>query len=396
MSANLNPCRIVDRLKTVAEFNYYIMDFGKETAFFAVTFLLIGSAVGGVITYQQTQEEIQNIENKIDSGNTVRIVHVNGTSQQGLTELFNKVDQSVVSIRAFGDADAQGSGFIYSRNGYIVTNEHVIDDATRVQVTFTEGATVRGRVVGEDPFSDLAVLKVDRRNLQPLELGNLSSVDVGQTAVAIGNPFGLPGTMTSGIISQKGRSLPVQGGFSIPNALQTDAAINPGNSGGPLLNAEGKVIGVNTAIETQTGTFSGVGFAIPVSSVKRVVPTMIREGEVDYSWIGITGRTVDVEIAEEMDLEEARGFLVVDVVEDGPAARAGFRAGNESTTIRGQPINLGGDVIVAIDDNPINNYGDLTNYLLGQTEPGETVNVTVIRDEERTNIELTLGARSDS
>lgn len=367
----------------------------KQTAFLAVAFLLIGSAVGGVITFQQTQSQLTELENKLDSGNTVRIVHVNGTSQQGLTELFNQVDQSVVSIRGYGDADAQGSGFVYSKNGFIVTNEHVIDNADRVQVTFTEGETVRAKVVGMDPFSDLAVLKVNRNNLRPLRLGNLSDVSVGQTAIAIGNPFGLPGTMTSGIISQKGRSLPVQGGFSIPNALQTDAAINPGNSGGPLLNSQGEVVGVNTAIETQTGTFSGVGFAIPVSSVKRVVPKIIDDGNIDYSWIGVTGRTVDVEIAERMNLDEARGFLIVDVVEDGPADRAGFQAGNQSETIRGAPINLGGDVIVAINDEQIDNYGELTNYLLGSTNPGETVNVTVIRDGGPEKLELTLGARSD-
>ena len=371
------------------------MDIGKEAVYLSVMFLVIGSALGGLVTLQQTQSEIDDLKNRLDNSNTVRIVHVNGTSQQGLTELFNKVDQSVVSIRGFGDQDAQGSGFIYSQNGYIVTNEHVVDNADRVQVTFTEGQTFRARIVGMDPFSDLAVLKVDRNNLQPLELGNMSSVRVGQTAIAIGNPFGLPGTMTSGIISQKGRSLPVQGGFSIPNALQTDAAINPGNSGGPLLNSQGRVVGVNTAIETQTGTFSGVGFAIPVSAVKRVAPDIIEEGNVDYSWIGVTGRTVDVEIAERMDLEEARGFLIVDVVEDGPADRAGFRAGNESAVIRGAPINLGGDVLVAINDEQIDNYGELTNVLMGKTNPGETVNVTVIRDGEEEQLELTLGARSD-
>jgi len=371
------------------------MDVETDTALISVGLLLIGAVAGGTYTYQQTQGEIQSLENRLEEGNTVRIVHVNGTSQEGLTELFNQVDQSVVSIRGFGDEDAQGSGFVYSRNGYIVTNEHVIDNADRVQVTFTEGETVRAQIVGSDPYSDLAVLKVDRTGLQPLDLGNLSEVQVGQTAIAIGNPFGLPGTMTSGIVSQKGRSLPVEGGFSIPNALQTDAAINPGNSGGPLMNRKGEVIGVNTAIETQTGTFSGVGFAIPVNSVKRVVPRLIQDGEVDYSWIGVRGRTVGAEIAERMELEEAKGFLIVDVVEDGPADQAGLQAGNRTETIRGNPINLGGDVIVQIDNREINNYGDLTNYLLSQTSPGDTVNMTVIRDGERTQVPFTLGGRSD-
>lgn len=371
------------------------MDLETNTVLLSIGLLLIGAAAGSAYTLQQTQQDIQALEERIDQGNTVRVVHVNGTSDQGLAELFLQVNQSVVSIRGFGDQDAQGSGFIYSRNGYIVTNEHVIDEADRVQVTFSGGETVRADIVGEDPFSDLAVLKVDKNNLKPLELGNLSDVRVGQPAVAIGNPFGLPGTMTSGIVSQKGRSLPVEGGFSIPNALQTDAAINPGNSGGPLINTRGNVIGVNTAIETQTGTFSGVGFAIPVDSVKRVVPRLIQEGDVDYSWIGVRGRTVGAEIAERMELEEARGFLIVDVVEGGPADRAGFRAGNESATIRGNPINLGGDVITAIDGRTIKNYGTLTNHLLSQTSPGETVNVTVIRDGEKMEIPLTLGSRSN-
>jgi S1-C subfamily serine protease len=201
--------------------------------------------------------------------------------------------------------------------------------------------------------------------------------------------------MTSGIISQKGRTLPVQGGFSIPNVLQTDAAINPGNSGGPLLNSRGQVVGVNTAIETNTGTFSGVGFAIPVSAVKRVVPEIIDNGNVEHPWIGVSGLNVDSEIAEEMELENATGFLVLSVVEDSPADEAGIRAGNRTVSIKGSQINLDGDVIVAINDERMAGINDILRYLSTETEVGETVNVTVIRDGERVEVPLVLAARSD-
>lgn len=338
---------------------------------------------------------MNRLESRFEDSNTVKIVHVNQTSGQYLAELYKKVDQSVVSIRAYGDTDAQGSGFIYSSDGYIVTNEHVVDEANRVQVTFPEGETVRAEVVGTDIYSDLAVLKVNRKGLTPLELGSINDLEVGQRAVAIGNPFGLPGTMTSGILSQKGRTLPVSRGFSIPNVLQTDAAINPGNSGGPLIDDKGQVIGVNTAIETQTGTFSGVGFAIPVSAVKRNVPEIIDEGSVEHPWIGVSGINVGSEIADRMGLENATGFLVLNVTEGGPADRAGIRPGDQKAAIRGTPINLGGDVIVAINGEEMKGINDILRYLSEETDVGETITITVIRDGERQDIPLTLGSRAD-
>jgi S1-C subfamily serine protease len=356
--------------------------------------VLAGAAAGGGAAYLEFSSEVEQLEQEFEQSNTVRIVHVN-ESESALPALFDKVDQSVVSIRAYGSQDGQGSGFVYSRNGYVVTNEHVVDGASRIEVTFTEGGTYRAELVGTDVYSDLAVLKVDRSGLKPLELGNLSDVRVGEDAVAIGNPFGLPGTMTSGIVSQKGRTLPVQGGFSIPNVLQTDAAINPGNSGGPLLNMRGEVIGVNTAIETETGTFSGVGFAIPVSAVKRVAPRLIEEGDVQHPWLGIEGVTVDSEIAEEMDLEEARGFLVIGTSEGGPSAEAGIQGGDREIQWKGRSLNVGGDVIVAIDGQEVSGINDVLTYLARETNVGETVTLTVIRDGEREEIEVELGARED-
>lgn len=355
--------------------------------------LLAGAAAGGSVTYLHAQQQMDQLEDKFEDSKTTKVVHYNGT--QGYSYLFDDVDQSVVSIRAYGDAQAQGSGFVYSEKGYIVTNEHVVDKSNSVEVVFSDGKAYSARVVGMDPYSDLAVLRVPRRNLDPLELGNLSQVEVGQRAVAIGNPFGLPGTMTAGIVSQKGRTLPVQGGFSIPNVLQTDAAINPGNSGGPLLNTEGEVIGVNTAIETNTGTFSGVGFAIPVSAVENIVPTMIREGDFEHPWIGVEGIDVNSEIANKMDLEDTNGFLVLDIVEGSPADKAGLRAGNRTTEINQREMKIGGDVIVAIDGEEVKGINDILRYLAVDTEAGETVNITVIRDGERKNIPLTLAARSE-
>lgn len=360
----------------------------------AAVLFVIGALVGGGAAYLDFSQQVDQLEEEFENSNTVRIVQVN-ESGTALPELFDKVEDSVVSIRAQGSRDGQGSGFVYSSNGLIVTNEHVVDDASRIEVTFPEDGTYRGELVGTDSYTDLAVLKVDRTGLDPLELGNLSDVRVGQQAVAIGNPFGLPSTMTTGVVSQKGRTLPVQGGFSIPNVLQTDAAINPGNSGGPLMNIEGRVIGVNTAIETQTGTFSGVGFAIPVSAVKRVVPNLIEDGNFQHPWIGVEGVNVDSEIAEDMNLQQAKGFLVIDVAENGPADEAGVRGGDITVEWKGRTLDVGGDVIVAIDGDEVTGINDILTYLSTETSVGETVELTVIRDGERVEVPVELGARED-
>lgn len=348
------------------------------------------------MTFEHMESQMQELENRVEdieeSGGTVKL---NYTRTDSFNYLFEQVDQSVVSVRAYGSQNAQGSGFVFDDEGHIVTNAHVVEESSRIEINFLDGTTHNARVVGTDPYTDLAVLKVGKEGLKPLELANSQDVEVGQPAVAIGNPFGLRSSMTAGIISQKGRSLRTQGGFSTPNVLQTDAAINPGNSGGPLLNAQGEVVGVNTAIESRTGTFSGIGFAIPSSTVQRVVPSIIEDGRHKHSWIGISGIDVNPGIAEEMDLENTTGFLVVDVIEGSPAEKAGLRAGERVEVINGREVLLDGDVIIAIDDEKIRGINDLLLYLARETSPGETVEMTVIRDGEKMDIPVELGARSD-
>lgn len=351
---------------------------------------------GGVFMFQEMNSEISDLNNRIDE--LERSADTSNSSlsdSYSLSRLFNSADESAVYVRAYGSERSQGSGFIYSEDGYIVTNEHVVDGAERVEVSFTDGSTRRARITGKDPYTDIAVLKVQKSGIKPLELGDSSEVEVGQRAVAIGNPFGLRSSMTSGIISQKGRSLRTQGGFSTPNVLQTDAAINPGNSGGPLLNVQGEVIGVNTAIESSTGTFSGVGFAIPSNTVKNVVPSLIEEEDYQHPWLGVSGIDVNPEIAERMNLTNTTGFLVVDVVNTSPADRAGIVAGDNTVNVNGNPVNLGGDVIVAIEGEKLRGINDILLYLARETEVGDEVDVTVIRDGERMDIPVTLGARSD-
>lgn len=376
------------------------MDTGRKIDLFGVlAILLFGAIIGGGATYQQMDSRISGLEQQInDISNekpNTRLIYVNSTNE-ALTELYDNVDDSAVSVTTYGPSNSQGSGFIYSKKGYIVTNQHVIEGATNVEVTFTDGTTKNAEIVGTDPYTDLAVLKVDKEGLNTLELANSSDVNVGQMAVAIGNPFGLRSTMTEGIISQKGRVLPVQGGFSIPNVLQTDAAINPGNSGGPLLNRQGEVVGVNTAIETQTGTFSGVGFAIPANTVQRVVPELISEGDYNHPYLGVRGLNVDSEIAEEMGLENARGFLISQVPNGTAADKAGLRGGQYQATIREQRINLGGDVIVAINNTKVRSLQDVLIYLAKDAEVGDTVEVNVIRDGERRKFDLKLEARPEA
>lgn len=338
---------------------------------------------------QPQQPTADSVRDTIETGNIT-----------SLPQIFERTQGSVVSVQTEDSQNAQnnaqGSGFIYDKQGHIVTNEHVVEGAEEVEVSFSDGKQLMADVIGKDPYSDLAVLKIDPGEvdeLRPLPLASYEDVRVGQRAVAIGNPFGLSGTMTAGIVSQKDRLLRTQGGFSIPNVVQTDAAINPGNSGGPLMNANGEVIGVNTAISSRSRTFAGVGFAVSVKTVERVVPRLIEQGEYTHPWIGVSGVDISPDIADAMGLNVTHGFLVIQVVEDSPAEAAGIRAGNTSTVIDGRPLNLGGDVIVAINGERIRKIDDVLNYLSSETTVGETINITVIRNGARENISLTLSDR---
>ena len=299
---------------------------------------------------------------------------------------------------------SEGSGFVWDTQGHIVTNDHVVRDAEALQVTFADGIVLPAELVGTDPDSDLAVIAVNRRlaTLVPVEQGNIDEVQVGQRAIAIGNPFGLAGTMTSGIVSALGRSIPAITGFSIPEAIQTDAAINPGNSGGPLLNERGQVIGVNAQIQSSTRTNSGVGFAIPINIVQRVVPELITRGVYHHAYLGISGRTYSPAWADALGFSpDDRGAYIIDVVSDGPSAQSGLRGGNRDTDVvlgidmKG-PVYLqsGGDLIIAIDDQPVTTFDDLLVYLENYKSPGDKVQLTVLRaGEGQRTLSVTLGER---
>jgi 2-alkenal reductase len=337
----------------------------------------------------------------------------NGESQI-LEAVYRKVNPSVVQVvnlarmsrlpSAGAVPQGEGSGFVWDRQGDIVTNYHVVSGADKLQVVFEDGTTLDAQLVGADPNSDIAVIRVDPRlaSLVPVEVGDMTQVQVGDMAIAIGNPFGLEGTMTRGIVSALGRTIPSQTNYSIPEAIQTDAAINPGNSGGPLLNDRGQVIGVNDQIQSASGSNSGVGFAIPISIVRRVVPALIQNGHYDHTYLGISGGTYSKAWASALGFPaDAKGVYVLDVTPDGPAAAAGLRAGTTNTNVvlgadRTGLIYLqkGGDLITAIDGRPITRMDDLLIYLEEKTTPGQTVKLTVLRDGgQQQTITVKLEAR---
>ncbi len=295
-----------------------------------------------------------------------------------------------------------GSGFVWDEQGYIITNNHVIAGAEEIEVTFSDETVVNAEVIGTDPDSDLAVIKVDipAGKLVPIQLANSEQVRVGQLAIAIGNPFGLEGTMTVGIVSALGRSLPASDGFTggpvynIPNVIQTDAPINPGNSGGVLLNVGGELIGVTTAIESPVRANAGIGFVIPASIVERVVPELIENGSFSHPFLGITGISLFPDLAEVIDLDaKQRGAMVAVVVPDGPAEKAGIQGSDRETSIEGINMGVGGDVIIAINDEKVQDMDDLIAYLSANTIVDQEVTLLVIRDGKELEIAVTLEAR---
>ncbi len=302
-------------------------------------------------------------------------------------------------------AQGEGSGFVWDNQGYIVTNNHVVDSATKVSVTFADGTTVPATVVGTDPESDLAVIKVDPKavKLQPITVGDSSQVKVGQFVVAIGSPFGLEGSMTFGIVSGLGRSLPTRGSsalssqgasYTIPDIIQTDAPVNPGNSGGVLLDLDGNLVGVPSAITSSGGTSAGVGFAIPSTIVKQVVPELIQNGKFVHPWIGISGATLTSEMAQAMSLSQTqRGALVINVTQGSPAEKAGLNGSTKQVQINGANAQVGGDVITAIDGQTVNRFEDLVTYLARSGKVGQTVKLTILRDGKSQTVSLTLAAR---
>lgn len=325
--------------------------------------------------------------------------------QELLVNLYELANPSVVNLTIYQRQDnlmlpvSQGSGFVYDSSGNIITNAHVVEEADEVEITFPDGTILPARIAGQDPHSDLAVVDVEGlpEGVLPLPLGEMNSLAVGQSVVAIGNPFGLEGTLTTGIISALGRTIPALTPFSIPQAIQTDAAINPGNSGGPLLDLAGNVVGVNAQIETDGGSRSnsGVGFAIPVSVVKRVVPVLIAEGKFSWAWLGVQGGDLTPALAEAMNLQETRGAYIVAIAPGGPADEAGLRGADDRVVVEGRQLFVGGDVIVSIDGQPVQSFDDLLIYISLQSEPGQEVVLSVLRNGSTQQIEVRLDARPE-
>jgi S1-C subfamily serine protease len=324
-----------------------------------------------------------------------------------LVEIYEKSNPGVVAIQVLTDSgNGLGSGFVIDKEGHIITNFHVIEGVSELEVDFPSGFKTRGEVIGTDTDSDLAVIEVDAppEELFPLPLGDSSEIKVGQTVVAIGSPFRFNGTMTTGIISSLGRTLEsiheAPGGnfFTAGDIIQTDAAINPGNSGGPLLNVEGEVIGVNRAIRTFNFTSgddplnSGIGFAIAINTVKRVVPSLISEGKYDYPYLGISSLS-DISLLQQeaLQLPRTTGAYVTDVTQDSPADRAGLQGATNPTDFPN--LFSGGDFIIAIDGIAIQTFSDLLSYLVQEKSPGDTITLTVIRQDQELQLNLTLGKR---
>ena len=317
-----------------------------------------------------------------------------------LIEIFENSEPGVVKVTVqktdqLNGTSAVGSGFVFDKKGHIITNSHVVKDAKKVIVTFLDGRSYNADIIGFDEFTDIGVIKVsaDLSLLQPLSLGDSANLRVGEPIAAIGNPFGLSGSMTSGIVSQLGRLLPLGSGYSIPDVIQTDAAINPGNSGGPLLNMRGEIVGINTAIQSTTGEFTGVGFAVPSQTIAKIVPTLIKNGEYHHPWIGISGRDIDPDLAKVLNLNDAVGFLVITVVENSPAAKAGMHGSDETVEIDGVKYPLGGDIILSVDGKQVRKIDDILVHLQRAKSIGDEMNLEILRDGRTTNITITLDER---
>jgi serine protease Do len=350
--------------------------------------------------YQGTLENIYTAVSP--SVVNIRVVQHVATTNSGTAQLpgfpFFNLPQGQQPQQQF--QSALGSGFVWDTNGDIVTNNHVVNGADKIEVTFSDGTILPATLVGADPDSDLAVIKVDApvSEFHPVSLADSTTVKVGELAIAIGNPFGLEGTMTTGIISAMGRSLPADQNaaqsYTIPDIIQTDAPINPGNSGGVLVDATGQVVGVTSAIESPVGANAGIGFAIPSAIVQNVVPSLIKDGKYVHSWLGISGISLVPELSTAMNLDaNQHGALVDEIIPNSPAEQAGLRGSSKQVTIEGQNAMVGGDVITAIDNQPVTSMDDLIAYLARSTKVDQTVSLIILRDGKQQTVNVTLAAR---
>jgi len=381
---------------------------GKRVYISIILIIVLVTSTGGLTflylnlnrEYSALQGEVKELKTAVD---LMKSTSNRSGSSYGLTpqQLYDLTEPSVVKITVKAKSSsglvtqAQGSGFIYTKEGFIVTNNHVVKGADAIEVTFLDGIITKAELAGADPYSDLAVVKVDPtlRSLQPLSIGNSSRLKVGDLVFAIGNPFGLSGSMTEGIVSQRDRTLNTDYGYLIVGVIQTDAAINPGNSGGPLLNVWGEVIGVNSAIASQSGDFSGVSFAIPSDLMVKVVSSLIEDGKYTHSWLGLAGTDMTPTIAEAMGLNYPRGLLVTSVVPESPAKKSGIKAGNKTMIIEGQRLNIGGDIIVGVDNVNVRKLEDLLVYIEYNRRPHDLVTLKIVRNNESMSVVVELENR---
>lgn len=354
-----------------------------------------------VVDFGPASEVSQDIVEEIDQATTGEPEVVVLNELPSLASLYEEVSPGVVNINVFISRNglaggASGSGFILDDSGHIVTNQHVVADATSVAVVFYNGDEAQAEIIGTDPDSDLAVIRVDQmpEGVHPIDLGDSDQVRVGDWVVAIGNPFGNQSSMSLGIVSAVGRTIDsIEGVYGIPQAIQTDAAINPGNSGGPLLNLLGEVVGVNAQIATNgVRANAGVGFAIPVNIVSKVVPTLIEEGAYVWPYLGVVGSDVNLLLAEANRLDSQQGAYVDDIVDGGPADLAGMRGSLNTVQVDGIPVPVGGDIVLAINGEAISTFDDLL-FQVVMSEPGQTIELSVLRDGEMIDLLVELAPR---
>ena len=357
--------------------------------------------------------QISNTSSEHVSAQIPPVDNSTNADSMSLPDLFTKVEKSVVQVTEQDNSNELGSrlgsGFVYDKDGHVITNYHVVvpgsNNNDELQVSFLDGNVYSAELVGFDQFADLAVIKVKNitsDKLTPLPLANSTNLRIGETVVAIGNPFGLSGSMTVGIVSGLGRLLPsnengenlgTTSSFSIPNIIQTDAAINPGNSGGPLIDTQGRVIGINTAIFSNTGVYSGVGFAIPSNTISKVAQSLIQTGSYRHPYIGIIGLSLTPDLAKQIGLAQTKGFLITSITKGSPAEKADLRAGTTTKTLNGRDFDVGGDIILKIDNRDVTKIDDILAYLESQKHVGDKIHLTILRDNTIRELDLVLGER---
>ena len=354
----------------------------------AATYAALDSEDGGTVVRQVTVEQPEPAASTSES---LSVSEIYEKTYQGVVEITSLTTQSS-PMGGEQQGQAQGSGFVFDADGHIVTNDHVVEGTEKLSVRFWDGSTYDATVIGTDPSTDLAVIRVDAPSsvLKPLELGDSTQLSVGEGVVALGSPFGLEGTATSGIVSALNREITSPNNFTVSNAIQTDAAINHGNSGGPLLNASGQVVGVNTQIKSESGGSDGIGFSIPSSTVASIAPEIISSGSVEHAYLGVGVATLSQSVADELGVPE--GVMVTEVREGTPAAEAGLRAATGSAMVDGQSLPTGGDVITAVDDTAITDGASLQSAIDAK-HPGDTVSITFTRDGASKTVQVSLGTR---